>query len=136
LENSFNLEIISPVVTVFSGEVNSVTVPGTSGSFQVLKNHAALVSSVEVGMVKIKKGSEVLEYSTSGGLFEIKNNKAILLAESIESKDDIDIERAKQSIARAEQILKITETREDEKLEAKEAIQRAVNRIKLAERKK
>ena len=87
-------------------------------------------------MVKIKKGSEVLEYSTSGGLFEIKNNKAILLAESIESKDDIDIERAKQSIARAEQILKITETREDEKLEAKEAIQRAVNRIKLAERKK
>ncbi|MBP9192372.1 MAG: ATP synthase F1 subunit epsilon [Ignavibacteria bacterium] len=136
MENSFNLEIISPVVTVFSGEVNSVTVPGTSGSFQVLKNHAALVSSVEVGMVKIKKGSEVLEYSTSGGLFEIKNNKAILLAESIESKDDIDIERAKQSIARAEQILKITETREDEKLEAKEAIQRAVNRIKLAERKK
>ena len=135
MENSFNLEIISPVVTVFSGEVNSVTVPGTSGSFQVLKNHAALVSSVEVGMVKIKKGSEVLEYSTSGGLFEIKNNKAILLAESIESKDDIDIERAKQSIARAEQILKITETREDEKLEAKEAIQRAVNRIKLAERK-
>ena len=88
MENSFNLEIISPVVTVFSGEVNSVTVPGTSGSFQVLKNHAALVSSVEVGMVKIKKGSEVLEYSTSGGLFEIKNNKAILLAESIESKED------------------------------------------------
>ena len=135
MDNSFNLEIISPVVTVFSGEVNSVTVPGTFGSFQVLKNHAALVSSVEVGMVKIKKGSEVLEFSTSGGLFEIKNNKAILLAESIESKEEIDIERAKQSIARAEQLLKITETREDEKLEAKEAIQRAVNRIKLAERK-
>ncbi|HMQ69585.1 MAG TPA: ATP synthase F1 subunit epsilon [Ignavibacteria bacterium] len=135
MENSFNLEIISPVVTVFSGEVNSVTVPGTSGSFQVLKNHAALVSSVEVGMVKINKGSEVIEYSTSGGLFEVKNNKAILLAESIESKEEIDLERARQSKARAEQILKIAEAREDEKLEAREALQRAVNRIKLAERK-
>ena len=136
MENSFNLEIISPVVTVFSGEVNSVTVPGSSGSFQVLKDHAALVSSIEVGMVKINKGSEELEYSTSGGLFEVKNNKAILLAESIESKEEIDVERAKQAKARAEQILKIAEAREDEKLEAKEAIQRAVNRIKLAEKGK
>lgn len=136
MENSFNLEIISPVVTVFSGEVNSVTIPGTSGSFQVLRNHAALVSSVDIGMVKINNGSEIIEYSTSGGLFEVNNNKAILLAESIESKEEIDLERARQSKARAEQILKIAESRDDEKLEAKEAIQRAINRIKLAESKK
>ena len=136
MENSFNLEIISPVVTVFSGEVNSVTIPGTSGSFQVLRNHAALVSSVDIGMVKINNGSEIIEYSTSGGLFEVNNNKAILLAESIESKEEIDLERARKSKARAEQILKIAESRDDEKLEAKEAIQRAINRIKLAESKK
>lgn len=136
MEKSFNLEIISPVVTVFSGDVKSVTIPGTSGSFQVLKNHAALVSSVDIGMVKINNGSEIIEYSTSGGLFEVNNNKAILLAESIESREEIDLERARQSKARAEQILKITESRDDEKLEAKEAIQRAINRIKLAESKK
>lgn len=135
MEKDFNLEIISPIKTVFQGEVSSVTVPGTLGSFQVLKNHAPLVSSIEIGMIRIKQNSVTLEYSTSGGIFEVKKNKAIILAETVESREDIDKDRAVNSKLRAEQILKMADTRDDEKTDAKIALQRAINRIKLSESK-
>jgi F-type H+-transporting ATPase subunit epsilon len=135
LENSLTLDIISPAEKVFSGEINSVILPGTLGSFQVLKNHAPLVSSFEIGLIRIQKDSEELEYSTSGGIFEVKNNKAIILAETIESKEEIDLERARISKERAEQILKIAEARNDEIEEAKISLQRAINRIRLGEKK-
>ena len=112
---SFNLEIVSPVKMVFEGEVNSITIPGTLGSFQVLQNHAPLISTFIVGRIKVEKDSESMEYSTSGGVFEVKNNKAIVLADSIETIEEIDIERAKLSKVRAEEILKIADSTVDEK---------------------
>ncbi|MEO8666363.1 MAG: ATP synthase F1 subunit epsilon [Ignavibacteria bacterium] len=132
--DNFHLEIISPVKTIFEGEVKSVTVPGTMGSFQVLKNHAPLISSFEIGIIKIGQDSGIFEYSTSGGIFEVKNNKAIVLAESVESKVEIDIKRATLSKSRAEEILKMMEANVSEKEEAKLALQRAINRIKIAEK--
>ena len=135
MEKSFNLEIISPIRTLFKGDVNSVIIPGTLGSFQVLKNHAPLVSSFEIGMIKIQRDAEILEYSTSGGIFEVKNNKAIILAETIESKEEIDLSRAQNSKSRAEQILKMGDVRDDKKSEAKVSLQKAINRIKVAEKK-
>ena len=135
MEKSFNLEIISPIRTLFKGDVNSVIIPGTLGSFQVLKNHAPLVSSFEIGMIKIQRDAEIMEYSTSGGIFEVKNNKAIILAETIESKEEIDLSRARNSKSRAEQILKMGDVRDDQKSEAKVSLQRAINRIKVAEKK-
>jgi len=132
---SFNLEIVSPVKMVFQGEVKSVTTPGTLGSFQVLQNHAPLISTFMIGSIKVEKDSDTLEYSTGGGVFEVKNNKAIVLADSIETKEEIDIERAKLSKIRAEEILKISDKTINEKEEAKLALQRAVNRIKVIENK-
>jgi F-type H+-transporting ATPase subunit epsilon len=88
-----------------------------------------------VGRVKVEKDSETIEYSTSGGVFEVKNNKAIVLADSIETKEEIDIERAKLSKIRAEEILKIENSSVNEKEEAKFAIQKAENRIKVIENK-
>ncbi len=135
MDNNLTLDIISPVEKVFSGEISSVTIPGTLGGFQVLKNHAPLVSSFTIGLIKVQKDSELIEYATSGGIFEVKHNKAIILAETVESKEEIDIERANLSKARAEQILKIAEARDDEKEEARISLQRALNRIRLAEKK-
>ncbi len=135
MEKNLSLEIISPVEVVFEGEINSVTIPGTEGSFQVLKNHASMISTFEVGKIKIEKDSETFEYSTGGRIFEVKNNKAIVLADSIESKEDIDLDRAVQSKIRAEEILKMMEANSVEKEEAKVALQRAINRIKITEKK-
>jgi len=134
LEQNLNLEIVSPVKMVYNDVIDSVTVPGTNGSFQVLKNHAPLISTFTLGKIKIRKGQETIVYSTSGGVFEVKNNKAVVLAESIESVEEIDLERAKLAKIRAEQILELAETTEDEAKEAKEALQRAINRLKIADK--
>jgi len=85
-EKGFDLEIVTPVAAAFKGEVVSVTVPGTLGQFQVLKGHAALLSSVEKGVVKIQLPDKSEQsFSVSGGVFEVSNNQATLLAESVET---------------------------------------------------
>ena len=87
------LEIISPEATLFQGEVNAISVPGIEGSFQVLNNHAAIVSNLTVGEAKIegnfvvadafkslfsKKGNDTVITLTNGGTFEMSKNRAIL----------------------------------------------------------
>ena len=97
-----NLNIITPSKSVFSGEVRSVTIPGTDGSFQVLKNHAPLISTLEIGLVKIENLDGSTEfYSTGGGTVEVLNNKITLLADSIEKSDEIDADRARAALNRA-----------------------------------
>ncbi len=77
------LEIITPDETIFTGEVNLVQVPGTKGLFEVLDYHAPLISTLEEGKIKIHEGGSKTFYEISGGVIEVKNNKVIILAESI-----------------------------------------------------
>ena len=74
-----NLEIITPDKKVFSGEVEVVTLPGTDGSFQVLKDHAALVSTLGKGILKADKQ----EFTIDGGVVEVLNNSVLVLAEAV-----------------------------------------------------
>lgn len=78
------IEIITPDKKVFEGDINSIRVPGRKGSFQVLKDHAPIISTLENGPVIIvdKDGNEV-RYEINGGVIEVKQNKIILLAESV-----------------------------------------------------
>ncbi len=78
------IEIITPDSKVFEGDVKSVRVPGKKGSFQVLKDHAPIISTLETGPVFIvsQDGAETV-YNISGGVIEVKANKIILLADSI-----------------------------------------------------
>lgn len=76
------LEIITPDKTVFSGEVSSVHVPGTSGQFQVLKKHAPIISTLINGKVKVKAENGTQIFDVKGGVVEVLNDKIILLAES------------------------------------------------------
>ena len=77
------LEIITPDKKVFEGEVESAKFPGSEGSFQVLENHAPLISSLGKGPVvyKNKQGEHTLE--VEGGVVEVLNNRVVLLAESV-----------------------------------------------------
>ncbi|MCC5921632.1 MAG: ATP synthase F1 subunit epsilon [Cyclobacteriaceae bacterium] len=76
------LEIITPDETVFEGEVNATTLPGAYSSFQVLNNHAALISSLTSGLVLYDKKGKRTEVKISGGVVEVLNNKVVVLAES------------------------------------------------------
>lgn len=78
------IEIITPDKKVYEGDINSIRVPGRKGSFQVLKDHAPIISTLENGTVIIvdQVGNE-LRYEISGGVIEVKQNRIILLAESV-----------------------------------------------------
>lgn len=90
------LEIISPEATLFTGEVEALTLPGTKGSFQLLENHAPIVSTLQAGVVKIKGsitlgesvkdqfesvGKDETFFSITSGTVEMRNNKIILLSD-------------------------------------------------------
>lgn len=90
-----HLEIVSPEASLVSGEVESVTVPGVEGEFQMLNNHAAIVSLLTEGQVKFKGNPTIAEDHQSkftqkegmwtmqinGGTIEMKDNKVIILAD-------------------------------------------------------
>ncbi len=77
------LEIIAPDKKLYSGEVDLVQVPGSKGSFEILRNHAPIISTLERGQIKIvdQKGSTSF-FEVDGGVIEAKNNKIIVLAET------------------------------------------------------
>jgi F-type H+-transporting ATPase subunit epsilon len=79
------LEIITPEKKLFAGEIKLIKVPGTKGSFEILKNHAPIISTLEKGIVKIisPEGSETF-INIGGGVIEAKENKIILLAETVQ----------------------------------------------------
>jgi len=77
------LTVITPDKLAFEGEVTAVTVPGSAGSFQILKNHAAIVSTLEDGKVIIKDNISEQVIFIKGGVVEVKENVIIILAEGI-----------------------------------------------------
>ncbi|MCC7233280.1 MAG: ATP synthase F1 subunit epsilon [Bacteroidia bacterium] len=76
------LEIITPERKVYSGTVTSVTVPGKTGRFEMLSNHAAMISTLLNGKVKITDKDGVKTFEVKGGVVENLKNKVIILAES------------------------------------------------------
>lgn len=75
------LEIVTPDKTIFKGEADLVQLPGIDGSFEILNNHAPIISVLKQGIVKIKKGKTEDFYEVKGGVVEVLNNKVLVLAE-------------------------------------------------------
>ena len=78
------IEIITPDRKIYEGEIKSVRVPGKKGSFQVLKDNAPIISTLESGQVRMmdEENNEII-YEIGGGIIEVKANKIILLADSV-----------------------------------------------------
>jgi len=125
-----NLEIITPEKPVFNDQIEAVTIPGTSGSFQILKDHAPLISSFDVGIIKVKIKSGDNFFATSGGTVEVNSNKVLVLADSIEKVENIDEDRAEKAKQRAEERLKKKHEESVDEARAKAALNRALNRLK------
>jgi F-type H+-transporting ATPase subunit epsilon len=78
------IEIITPDSRIYSGDILSVRVPGKKGSFQVLKDHAPIISTLDHGPVIIEdENRQVIKYEITGGVIEVKKNRIILLADSV-----------------------------------------------------
>jgi F-type H+-transporting ATPase subunit epsilon len=129
------LEVVTPDRSVVSDEAQIVVAPGEFGEFGVLIGHTSFLTTLKTGMVRYKDagGSERLVF-VSSGFSEVLPNKVTILAESAERRRDIDIERARAAMKRAEQRLAEASKREDiDFRRAQVALQRAVVRIRIAE---
>ena len=81
---TFRLSILTPEKSVFEGEVEYVEVPGSEGYLGVLAHHAALVTSLASGTLTLRRpGGEVEKHAIAGGFFEVSNNRATVLADSL-----------------------------------------------------
>ncbi len=128
-----NLEIVTPSKITYSGEIESITVPGTLGSFQVLKNHAPLISTFEVGLIKIQEKDQTKYFATGGGTIEVLDNKVLILADSFETPENIDVDRAKNAMNRAKERL-ANRTENVDVARAEAALQRAMNRLSVVDK--
>ena len=83
-DKGFEIDIVTPQQLFFSGEITSVTAPGQDGLFQVMKNHAPLLSALKKGKVKLVLADRSEKsFTISDGFFEVSSNKAILLTEEV-----------------------------------------------------
>jgi len=77
------LDILTPEKKIFSGQAESVSLPGTDGRFQVLNNHAPIISSLQKGLVKVISNAQETKWNITGGLVEVLKNKVTVLVEGV-----------------------------------------------------
>lgn len=130
MPNTFYTQLLTPEGALFEGDVESVQVPGSSGKFQVLYNHAPLVSSLGIGEITITKDENTeFHYAVSGGFVEINDNHCTFLAEKAELAADIDTDEVnKLRIELKEKLNSLKYNREEIEIE----IAIAENRLKVA----
>ncbi len=133
-EGKLLLEIVTPHGLVFSEEVDEVTATGSEGEFGVLPGHVPFVTTLKIGMLTCKKGNEPKYFFVNWGYSEVGPEKVMILADSAERSEDIDIERAKAAMKRAEERLKQTENVDFARAES--SLERAVIRSQVADLKR
>ncbi|CAH8767455.1 F0F1 ATP synthase subunit epsilon [Paenibacillus dendritiformis] len=135
--STFLLEIVTPEHKVFEDQVNMITVKGVEGELGILAGHIPMVTPLQVGPMKIKTGSKEHWLAVHGGFVEVRRDKVVVLAESAELPEEIDIERAKAAKARAEQRLAMAQRSKQDHVDFRRAelsLQRAVTRIQVSQR--
>jgi F-type H+-transporting ATPase subunit epsilon len=136
MAEKIKLEVVTPKGAIVSDDVDIVTAPGFAGEFGVLANHAPFLSTIRVGTLRYKKDGNELELMISGGFCEVSSNKITFLVESAERGQEIDVERALRAKERAEKrLLQAKEQQEKiDRTRAEAALQRALARLRIAER--
>jgi len=130
--NSFHLDIITPTSTETFEDVSYIRAPGLDGFFGIQANHANAIIALDIGELKIEVRGKTLYFSTSGGYTDIQSKGVQLLLESIESSNDIDLDRAKKSLDKAQKRIQ-DKTQDIER--AQRSMLRAKNRLTLINKK-
>ena len=136
-ENKLQLSIVTPERLVLSEDVDQVNVPGVEGDLGILYDHAPILTTMRAGWFSYEllgeKGRETIRMIVSGGYLEVTDNRVIVLAEAVEFLDEIDKERAKASLVKAEEALANADLSDDEFVEAQDRLFRAVARLEPTE---
>ena len=132
MAEKMKLEILTPYSKVLEMEVDEVTATGKIGEFGVLPGHAPFLTSLRIGEIAYKNNGITEHMALNWGYFEIQDDRIIVLVETAEASDEIDLERAKAALGRAEEALKKL-TAEDKQFKVYEAaLERALIRVQVA----
>ena len=132
---AIQLEIVTPERLAFDDEVDAVTLPGIQGELGVLPNHAPLVSTLGVGELRIRKGGEVETFAIAGGFLQVRPDKVVVMAEMADMASEIDLEKAAEARRQAEKALESGFEEPADLAAARAALQVALLRQRLAERR-
>jgi F-type H+-transporting ATPase subunit epsilon len=133
-EKALLLEVVTPDRLVLSTEADVVVCPGVEGQFGVLVGHIPFLSALEIGEMYYRKGGQTEFLAVSGGFAEVTGAKVTIVAEAAEKGREIDVERAKRALERAEKRLAAAKTAEIDWARAEAALRRAMVRAKVAGR--
>lgn len=126
------LEIVTPSKIIFSGNVISVTVPGELGSFQILYNHAPIISNLTIGEIKIKTISgEIFHFAANGGFVMVFKNRVTIVSDSLINAKEIDLKKNQEELTKLKEEIK--EKRKSGNVETLETkIAQIENQIRIA----
>ncbi len=129
---TFQLEIVTPEKTVYSGEVERLRAPGTEGGFGVLAGHHPMLASLSVGeMVFSEQEQGPRSIAIGGGFAEVQRDRVTVLAETAELAQEIDVTRAEAARDRARERLAQKRDQQIDEARASLALARAINRLRI-----
>jgi F-type H+-transporting ATPase subunit epsilon len=132
MAEKLKVELVTPYKKVLSEEVDEITATGALGEFGVLPGHAPFLTSLKIGELAYKKDGVTFHMALNWGYFEVEGDKVTVLVETAERADEIDLERAKAALGRAELELKLL-TQDDKNFRVQEAaLERALIRVQVA----
>ena len=125
-----------PSASVFRSEVDSVVCPGIEGELGVLPHHAPLLTTLGVGELRIRRGGEEEFFAIAGGFLQVRPDKVVVMAETADMASEIDLEAAEEARREAERALAEGFEEPADLARARAALQRALLRIRVAERRR
>jgi F-type H+-transporting ATPase subunit epsilon len=128
------LEVVTPDKLLLSQTVNEVIAPGAEGEFGVLPGHAHFLTTLKLGELRYRTGEQMHYMSVLWGFAEVTPTKVTILAEIAEKAEDIDVERARTAVARAEQQLQAGGLLPSDVEAVRVSLEKARLRQKIAER--
>lgn len=133
MAESLTIKVVTPERTVVDGlPIKSLIVPSVGGYLGVLPDHAPMIASLRIGVVKYRENGEYKKMAVTGGFLEVADNRAVILADAAELAGNIDVLRARAAKERAE--ARLREKRSDIDFHrAHAALQRANTRLRIAE---
>ena len=129
------LDIVTAERVVFSDEVDIIIAPGKEGEIGILPHHSPLMTTLNSGELIARKSGEEYSLAISGGFLEVQPDRVIILADSAERAEEIDIARAEEAKTRAKETLS-TATSQTDMAQAEAALRRALARLEVADRRK
>ena len=132
---TLRLDIITAERHVFADDVNAVVAPGIEGQLGILPHHAPLMTILQPGELLIRKDNEETYMALTGGFLEIRPDKVVILADTCERAEEIDVSRAEEAKSRAEERLQGHPPKLDD-ARAEAALRRSLIRLRVAERRR